>query len=262
MHRVYRQLALALMCVLGVGVSPCAAKADTVTDSVRGSLVFVAPDSAPFYFLDERQRLTGTITELFGKIAENAGYDWRGEIYPTRRALNVLAKGEGDVMVVVRNPILDRANTVVVSPRPITYGVLNVYHRHERSRIETKEDLTGKKVGVIAGYGYGGLRSWLDDPVNRIDLSEAFSVPSSLRMLDRNRVDYLLLYAVNFNEAQRRIGSRLTGITVDTLSRLPVYIQMHEAVPNVHDVMADLMASFDDLVARGEVTATENGDAR
>jgi len=219
-------------------------------------LRLVGPVFPPYYDTDADGRLTGDIVDLFDLIAGEAGFAWDGYLAPARRGAHDLLTGTADVTIAVDNPILSGSGKMLRSRSPVAMLILNAYVRPEDlERFDGLDSLAGLAVSARRGYGYGGLRAWLDDPANRVRVHEFERADSGLRMVETGRADAVLLYDVNYREAVERYG--YSGpLVAATVQHLPLYIHLSKAgVAAPQAVLARLEQAHARLVERGEVGA-------
>ena len=216
------------------------------------SLRMAGPDFAPYYYHDTEGQPAGELVRLYSMIVENAGYRWQGSIIPARRVMHGLAKGQYDSSILVKNPLLEKSAAMLVSPIHVSELILNIYSHQEMSAIQRKEQLRGHSIAVMRGYGYGGLKRWLDSEYNNLNVYELDSFSSVIRLLENQRVDYALLYDVNFAQGTQELGRPARELKLSTLTRVPLYFHLNKhKVPNAVQVMNNLMESYHDLIARG-----------
>lgn len=216
------------------------------------SLRMAGPDFAPYYYHDTAGKPAGELVRLYAMIVENAGYHWQGSIIPAGRLMHGLAKGQYDSSILVKNPLLEKTDAILVSPIHVSELILNVYSHQSKPVVQHKEQLRGHSIAVMRGYGYGGLKRWLDSEYNNLNVYELDSFSSVIRLLESQRVDYALLYDVNFAEGTKDLGRPARDVKLSTLTRVPLFFHLNKhKIPNANQVMGDLMASYHDLIARG-----------
>ncbi|MBB1489202.1 transporter substrate-binding domain-containing protein [Oceanospirillum sediminis] len=219
-------------------------------------LILVGPEFPPYYQHDAQGRVSGELVRLYDIIVRHAGYHWRGYIVPTKRVMKSLADGHFNSSILVKNPLLEQSGTVLTSPDPVSEMILNLYfHTGRFSDIESftvsKDLMKNSKVAVMRGYGYGGMRSWLAEPENKITTVELDNFSSAIRLLESGRVDFALLYDVNFQAGQKELHRKAMNISSATLAHVPLYFHISTSIKNTDQVMDRLMNSYRDLVAKG-----------
>jgi polar amino acid transport system substrate-binding protein len=233
-----------LLCVV-LGLTLMAGRVEAADIRLAG------PDFLPYYEMDNG-RMVGALALILEKIWSNTGASVQGQVFPATRLMSNLIDGSSDSSLLVRNPALDDSPDVIRSPVPISELVLNVYTVGRPAPPIGQDDLRGSSVIVMRGYGYGGLRSWMDQKDNRISLIEANNVEAALSMLIAKRARFALLYDVNFTAARQALGSQPDDLFATSLQRVPTYIYIsRKSVPNADAVMDRIMQSYADLVARG-----------
>lgn len=222
-------------------------------------LNLAGPKFAPYYYADADGKPSGELVRLYALIVEHAGFGWDGAIIPAKRVMKALTDGMYDSSILVKNPLLEASGTILSSPVPVSEMILNLYSHQVQKQSLTKESLLGKKVVVMRGYGYGGLRSWLDHNQDKLVMIEVDSFSSAIRMLEANRADYALLYDVNFAAGEKELGRSAKAVNSYTLERVPLYFHINsQQIPNAQQVMNQLMASYQSLVSLGVLAAASN----
>lgn len=224
----------------------------------QAEIKLAGPEFAPYYEkLDGK--MSGPLAEILAAIWSHAGFRTTGDIFPAARLMQNLVDGVSDSSLLVRNQTLDGAATVLRSPTAITEMVLNVYSLNAPVTIASRDDLRGKPVVVMRGYGYGGLRSWMDQTETGITLQEANNVESAVNMVSAGRAPLALLYDVNFAAAVKALGKRPANIVENEFQRVPLYIYVSKAVSNDPQATMDrLMASYQDLLKKGALQSPQH----
>lgn len=223
-------------------------------------LILGGPEFPPYYQYDSQGQASGELVRLYDIIVSHAGYHWRGYIVPTKRVIKSLVDGHFNSSILVKNPLLEQSGTVMTSPEPVSEMILNLYfHTGRLSDIESvavsKELMKDSKVAVMRGYGYGGMKSWLVEPDNKITTVELDNFSSAIRLLESGRVDFALLYDVNFLAGQRELHREAINISSATLAHVPLYFHLSTSIKNTDQVMDNLMNSYRELVAKGTLAS-------
>lgn len=213
-----------------------------------------APYFPPYYYTNQAGEPDGYALHIYEKIIENAGLEWEGQVMPAKRAISMLDSGLSNSAILVRNPIFDKNDNIMISPKPVSQLLLSVYGKGGLHNVQVKEDLAGQKVVVMRGYGYGGFRSWLDKPKNKVELHEVDTFSSAIRMMEIGRVNYALLYDVNFDAGEKMLKRSAIGLKKVTISQVPLYFIINvSSVLNPKAMMKKLMDSYEHLLSRGEL---------
>ncbi len=224
----------------------------SVQAAEKKELTLVGPEFEPYYFSKEDGSIDGQLVNLYALILENAGYKWNGIIVPAKRVMRLLAQGIYQSSILVNNPILEESGNVLTSKNPVSQMVLNAYHSDTNPQIKTKQRLIGKRVIVMRGYGYGGIRKWLELKENNIELMEVNSFSSAIKMIEFNRADYALLYDVNFSAGEIALKRKADGLIVSNITNVPLYLHLNKkTLSHPQKIMDDLMSSYQELVKKG-----------
>lgn len=220
-------------------------------------LSLIGPDFPPFYTERADGGMGGALPALFSRIAAHAEVAWRpAGVLPTERAIRALADGGFSVSLLVENPILTASGNVTRSALPVGELMLNLYGQ---AALDLPSDFTWRdfkhlRIGVRRGYGYGGLRGYLDDPENAVTLRIAETDGALLAALIAEEIDAALMYVQNFENAVIEIGVWPTDIMVRQLERVPLFIFVNHAVtPGAQAILDRLEASFASLSRAGEL---------
>ncbi|MEX2475846.1 substrate-binding periplasmic protein [Marinobacter sp.] len=134
----------------------------------------------------------GQYIELTRKVVEEAGYRAEFIYLPVGRIYLYLKNGTVDVwpgltdIPSLRDDVLESW----VSPIPVQ---LSAWYVEGTAPLTHFDDLRGKRLIVIGGYTYGGLRKAMGE-LSDIQITEAPNHRSGVDMLKRKRGDYLLDY--------------------------------------------------------------------
>lgn len=147
----------------------------------------------PITFRNDEGNADGELIDITRKVVVEAGYVPDFVHLPINRVFLYLKNGQIDVWPGLTNiPILNgEALESWVSPMPVQ---LSVWYCRDKGRpLEHFDQLSGKRVIVVAGYTYAGLIDWLNQAED-IRITEAPNHRAAINMLKRNRGDYVLDY--------------------------------------------------------------------
>lgn len=234
----------------------------STSDLLAEHITIGAPDFPPYYQKSSRGTLSGELTRLFSDIATQAGYSWSGTIVPAQRVMHELLNGRFNSSILVENPMLDHAPNLLKSPYPVSEITLNVYYptlknSSDKGAVFDRGQLKNSKVAVMRGYGYGGLRKWLNQPEQGITVIEIDHFSSAVRLLENQRVHYALLYDVNFIAALKQLKRPARDISSTLLSELPLYLYLYlntQDFPTPVETMDRLMQSHRQLSQQGSLS--------
>lgn len=114
----------------------------------ENTLRFVTLDFAPFIY-GENQNVAGPGYEIIAKVCELAKINCTYDIYPWRRAQELMKSGQADGMMVIgRNPA--REKWIRFSPPHFRteYGIF--VNKNSPLKLDINSDLAGLRIGVFA----------------------------------------------------------------------------------------------------------------
>jgi polar amino acid transport system substrate-binding protein len=212
---------------------------------------------APYYYTDDAGLASGYLIDLATLLVEELGYRPEFRSYPPRRVVRAINRGEVDLWLgQPAPPELDRES--IVSTTMIDTVDLCAYRLRPLPAIRQREDLRGRHIVVLRGYGYGGWIEFIDDPANGITTSVANGHEQALRLLAGRDLDYLLDYCLPVAAALRRFP--LPTLEGEVVLRLPVHMLVSPAVPDGERLMARLEAAFHRLGDRNPLLARKRLD--
>ncbi len=184
------------------------------------------PEQPPRVYTNAQGQPDGHYPRLLNMLFKQAGFAWHGASYPAKRLMANLDNGTTNFSILVKNPLL--ANCCIYGKTPVW--------RAATPTILRKEDLIGKRVIVLAGFSYGGLIDFIDDPQNRISKQVANTHAAAFEMLDTGRGDYLLNYvepATSEGLAQHPIDD-LRSLKINTVY---MYFVINKNYPDAANVL-------------------------
>lgn len=197
MHASRRQClsCAALAALAGPGL--CAPKQPVVELHVVGS------EDPPFRIF-EGGRAHGLYFDLLRAAAERAGWLLQIEAVPPARALQMLERGNADVMMgPLRTPERERYlhySRITLPPEDKAF-----YTRRQAGVLHSQDDLQDLLIGVQRGKRYG--RSFDEDSrLRRVEVSE---YRSALTMVELNRLDVAVVPERQGDRIVRQLGLKL-----------------------------------------------------
>ncbi len=177
-----------LMLVAFLAATPAVGE-ETTAKTLRIAYV----EFPPITFRNDDGDADGELINITRKVVREAGYLPDFVHLPISRVYLYLKNGQIDVWPGLTNiPTLNgEVLESWVSPMPVQ---LSVWYHNDRGRpLEHFDQLSGKRVIVVAGYTYAGLIDWLNQAED-IRITEAPNHRAAINMLKRNRGDYVLDY--------------------------------------------------------------------
>ncbi|MDX9708890.1 MAG: transporter substrate-binding domain-containing protein [Trichloromonas sp.] len=152
-----RRIRILLLCLSTLWLIP---RADLEAASPRKLVISCSAGSAPFHFRDDRGQPAGIFVDLWRLWAEKTGIAVEFRIASWDDSLRLVREGEADIHAGVfyskeRDTFLDFADQLYESET-------HIFHHRSVSQVRSLEDLSGFRVGVIAGdLALGYLREHL-----------------------------------------------------------------------------------------------------
>lgn len=211
----------------------------------------------PFYVINKDQTASGIYLDIMERTLQHAGLDYRLDIYPTKRLYRNLGSGETHVFFGIKGSP-EYHDNVLYSDTEISQIQMRIYAIGDTPLPKTKEDINGRKIITMRGYGYGGLVSYFADKKNNIEVTSTTKHRSSFLMLKNKRADYVINYKHPSETALADLN--IKGLKYTNFYDAKVYIIVSKATPNAQQVLNTLEKSYLDLVAKNELEYIENDD--
>jgi len=208
-------------------------------------------DFPPYSVIETSGKYKGILVELMEKVLKKARISYTVTSLPQKRLFNDLATGDMHIYMGIKG-VPAYEGKVLFSKFPVSDIDLRVYARKGTALIHNKEQLKGKRVIVILGYGYGGLIRFLKDPANHIALDPTATHMLALRKLRAKRADYVLDY-------RRPAGLAITEegmadeVISHSLAKLNIYFIVSKKAPNAPKLMKQMEEAYQDLKAEGKM---------
>ncbi len=206
-------------------------------------------DFPPFAVIEKSGKYGGIMVDLLEKVLKNARISYKITPFPQKRAFKNLATGDIDIYMGIKG-VPAYEGKVLFSQEAVSDIDLRAYCLKGTPLIQTNDQLKGKSVIVIMGYGYGGLIRYLKDPANRISLDPTTTHVLAFRKLRANRADYVLDYRRPATMAIKQEGMA-EEVDSSTLAKLNIYFIVSKKTPEAQHLMKRLEAAYRTLKAEG-----------
>lgn len=205
----------------------------------------------PFSVIEKSGDYKGILVELLEKVLKKAGISYTVTGVPQKRLYNDLATGDMDITMGVKG-VPAYEGKVLFSEFAVTNFDLRVYARKSTALIRNKEELRGKKVLVILGYGYGGLIRFLKDPANHITIDPTATHVLAFRKLRAERADYVIDYHRPASVAITEEGMAKEVIS-HSLFNVNIYFIVSKKTPTARKLMKQMEEAYQSLRAEGKL---------
>ncbi len=195
-------------------------------------------DFPPFYSQDSKGHAQGFLSDRVAAITKVAGYDIEMNMRPAKRMIHEIVQGDLDVWMGASG-FPEFKDTTYIGNNIFTTLELKVYSLNNISQIQKKEDLRGKKVILMSGYSYGGWISFLQDPANKISITEARSTDQALRLLrSKSRGDILLHYSTPVEYELNK--NPIADLQSSLLTKVETHIVVSKKNPDSENILKKL----------------------
>jgi len=211
-----------------------------------------ALDFPPYFILENNTNVKGGIhIDMLKMMFEKAGIEYTLQGYPPKRLYTNAGNGTTQVFMGTRG-VPEYEGKTIVSPKPLAEISLEIYTLGDEASLPTSVDnLKGKYLIIIFGYGYGGLLKFLEDPQNNIKTESPKSHEAAFKMLQIGRAPFVLDYSDPATEAISKLN--IQGIKKTTLKTIGLYLHISNKVKDGQEIMNRLMKAYDELKAEGKI---------
>ncbi|WP_426415394.1 substrate-binding periplasmic protein [Aestuariirhabdus sp. LZHN29] len=204
----------------------------------------------PFFYTDARGEPRGEIIDMARKVAELAGYELSAASFPPKRLEKNLVEGRIDLWIGLDTFARMKANTLS-SKTVVSTIELRAYHEADMAPIGDLKQLSGMRVGVYHGYSYGGWMSRIQDPASGIEPVVVRMRPNAAKMLESDRIDYLLDYRGPFeSQVHPNVARNLEYEPLATYNLRFVVSKKH---PQAYQLMSKLEGAWHKLRREGRL---------
>jgi len=202
----------------------------------------------PVFSTDELGNPKGLLIELAKMVLPKAGYKWTAHSRPTKRMANDIVTGDLDLWIGLST--LPEFDDTTFIGKPIVSTIeLNSYWLGDKTPIQTKEDLSGKRVITLHGYSYGGWIKYIQNPINKVVECRSFSHEQAVNMLKYGRCDYLLNYSGPMENKLKSI--QIDELNKNRISALEARFVVSKKTKNAQQLLESLVKSYYELVDEG-----------
>lgn len=193
----------------------------------------------PLIYQGEDGKPKGILAEIMAGASQHSNIPYESIEFPNARAIYNLNEQKVNfgigVTSMVKNP-----SDFIISAFPIAKMQLNIVWLKSSQNVTSIEDLTGKRLVLLAGYTYGGLRSKLEKIAS--GYVEVETHERAIGALKLNRGNYALTYktasALSIPKEEELGFANLVVADID------VHFILSASVPQAEVVMQRLEAGF------------------
>jgi len=215
-----------------------------------------AMDFPPFYVFGNGGQVTGINVDIVTAVLDKIGETYEVRGYPVKRLYSNIVKGSCNVFYGIKVPdkVLP-SDAVLYSQNKISKIDLRVYSIGDTPVIQKKEDLVGKSIIVLRGYGYGGFIKFLTSPKTKIKVQTTDKQDFAFKMLKKKRADYLLAFKRPAEISIKHLKS--TGYSLPDLKVGPSlfladgYFIVSQKTPEAKQLLARMENAYEELLKGG-----------
>lgn len=208
-------------------------------------------DFPPFSVIEKSGECKGILLDSLEKILKHEGIPYTVKGFPPKRLFSNLSSGKTEIYMGIKG-VPAYEGKVIFSDFPVADIDLRVYARKGTPVPQTTEQLKGKKIIVIMGYGYGGFIRFLEDPANNITIDPSRTHVIAFRKLKAKRANYVLDYRRPASKAIQEVG--IKGIQYHSISKLDVYFIVSKKTPGATELMKRMEKAYKSLRAGGKLS--------
>lgn len=198
-------------------------------------------DFPPFYVVKSESDVSGSMTEIVKKTLNKAGINYTITGLPPKRLYKSLAEGYVHIWMGIKG-VPDYDEQVLYSKIQTQTIDICVYTLTDKPPVNSLQDLKGKKILTIRGYGYGGIIKFIEDPMNNVVVDATDGHELAFKKLLKNRSDYLLEYR---QPAEVTITKeKITGLKRYDLKSIPIQFIVSKKAPDAENLLKKIDTAY------------------
>ncbi|MBU1171237.1 MAG: transporter substrate-binding domain-containing protein [Proteobacteria bacterium] len=201
-------------------------------------------DFPPFFIVKNDNEVGGTLADLLRRILDKAGLNYEIHGYPPKRSFKNLKDGVTHITIGIK-AVPGYEGHVLYGDSVIDQIEICLYCRENYPLLNSQDDMKGKKIITIRGYGYGGMAAFLTDPMNNITLDQTDSHELALKTLLIGRGDYALDYKRPAEETIKTYS--MSGLKYSVMKKLKIHLIVSKKTPDAENVLKKLEEAYNTL---------------
>lgn len=207
-------------------------------------------DFPPFYIVKNETDVSGTMADVLRKTLDKAGISYVIKGYPPKRLYKELAEGSVHIWMGIKG-VPDYEGKVLYGASQTGEIEIRLYTTADKPLLNSLDDMKGKKIITIRGYGYGGMVTFLNDPKNGITSDPTDGHDLAFKKLIKGRSDYVLDYK---QPAEDTISKdMITGLKFSSLKNIKLYFIVSKKAPDAENNMKKIEAAYLTLKKEGTI---------
>lgn len=215
----------------------------TLATSLKGNaeenIQLYYSDFPPYSIHTEHEKPRGILIDYFSHMMNAAGLGFNFKFYPQKRIESVIDAGRANIFPAFYH-FIDQ-EYYYVSSKPILALHFNLYWMKGTAPVDSITDLNNTSLGVIFGYTYNGTVDAIPETSNVLVKAIAHS-KSSLEVLRRGRVQYLINYSasMNYNFSKEELNM-LESAPVGMVHQ---YLALNKSLDNAEEKLSQLEKAY------------------
>lgn len=190
----------------------------------------------------------GIAAEIVTQIFRSAGHGVQFVFFPWKRTQFLVKSGKLDGLAIAWYT-KERAETMVYSIPYINTAIVLIKHKNDPFVYNKINDLEGKNIGVLRGYGY--LEKIQSDKIQK---SVVNSLEQNLRMIVNGRIDLTLEEKLNVENTIASLPQEIqTALTIieNPLEVKKLHITLSKQIPNHQQLIDDFNTALTAMIKDG-----------
>ena len=193
----------------------------------------------PIAFLDKEGRAQGELAELMNKVSELSGVPYEAFEFPNIRAISNLNRHQLNFSIGVKT-LVNEMDNFILSRMPVAKMQLQILWNNSATYLNTIDDLSGKRVVLLNGYTYNGMREKVESLAQSIIDVETHN--RALVALKLGRGDYALVYKTASEYSMSALSE--SDFKSLVIAEVDLYFILDASVPNAQEIMKRLETAF------------------
>ena len=183
----------------------------------------------PFTYTDSNNKAAGIFIDLGREVYRKLNITSVSETaFPAARLMKTIERGEIDIWYGIKRPPM--AKYSIFGTELLGTVEMNLYSMKKVAEVTKKEDLSGKSVILILGYGYSDWGPYIRNRENKIKYYQVKTHEKALQTLKRGNFDYLLNYTYPVKNALEKLS--VPGLVKKQISVLDCYFILSKQTPD------------------------------
>jgi len=191
----------------------------------------------PFTYTDTNNKASGIFIDLARTVYRKMNISIASETaYPAARLMKNIESGKVDVWYGIKRPPM--ADFSIFGSELLGSIEMNLYAIGNVPEITKKEDLPGKSVLLILGYGYSDWGPYIRNSENNINYYQVRTHKKALETLVKGNFDYLLDYTYPIKNTLTTL--KVPGLVKKQLTVLNCYFIISKKTPDGEAILKKL----------------------